>query len=258
MNIFTEKKQSPQTTRKKVEKSPKLWLKPVGNGFLVLLLLLGTVFGSIKLNEQLSVCYWDIEAPTPLQDQIDAFFVQQHDKSFWSTRASVVQAALLLAIPDIKSVAVSRILPDGLQVTAVARKPMALWKNTSTQADEGVFLVDQGAQAYRALRAGEAADLPLLRVSDADLRKAIYLWHDLSKHQYERMANLSEVIGEHQRWRLNFAHGEQWLLQQASLKEDMVQVMHILKNPRWKKGYWRMDARIPQRWFVRPAKREVI
>ncbi|MDX8382791.1 MAG: FtsQ-type POTRA domain-containing protein [Ghiorsea sp.] len=258
MNIFTKINKPSQNTRKKVEKQPKLWLKPARNIFVVMLLLLGTVLGSMKLNEQLSVSYWDIEAPAPLQRQIEAFFTQQSDRSFWSTRASVIQTALLLAIPDIKEVAVSRILPDGLQVSVVERKPVALWENTASLVAEKVFLVDGQGQAYRGLRAGEAADLPLLRVSDADLVPAIYMLHDLAKYQYKRMASLSEVIVKNKHWRLNFAHGEQWLLQQASLKEDMNKMMSLLEQPRWNKGYWRMDARIPQRWFVRPAKREVI
>jgi len=259
MKVFFANKKTSENTRKHIEKKDNKWIKPVLKGGLLLGLLATFSFGMLVLNQKMSVSYWDIEAKAPLNGQIERYFQQQKQLDFWHTRASDVQRALLLAIPDIKQVEVSRILPDGLQVIAVARQPLALWASKHGLAKaEQVMLVDAAAHPYRSLQVGEALDLPLLRLKQENLKQASEMLHFLEEAGMQRAKELSEVIVEEQRWRLNFSHGEQWLVQQENLEQDMGKIMRILDKPQWAGGLWRMDARIPQRWFMRPAKQGVI
>ncbi|MDQ7001808.1 MAG: hypothetical protein Q9N02_03865, partial [Ghiorsea sp.] len=105
---------------------------------------------------------------------------------------------------------------------------------------------------------GENLDLPLLRLKSEHLVIATAVLQQLSVHMPQRAQALSEVIVERHDWRLNFAYGEQWQLNQESLQHDLPKVLSILSQPRWARRHWRMDARISERWFIRPAKQEVI
>ncbi|MDX8388664.1 MAG: hypothetical protein R8M46_09080 [Ghiorsea sp.] len=245
-------------TPKKVSKNKVNWLKPMVQGLAVSVVVAVLVMGGLQLNQKLSVTYWDIEADAHVETQIKAYFAEQKELDFWHTRASVIQDELIERIPDIKRLEVSRILPNGLLVKAKARAPIALWENRTTNESGQVMLIDKDGIAYRVLSRGENLDLPIFRLAQDALGQASILVHQLLKANPSKAHALSEVIVAENEWRLNFAHGEQWQLKEKNLKQDVNKVMEILVQPRWAQGHWRMDARIPQRWFVRPAKQEVI
>ncbi len=235
-------------------KSPRVWRTR-----LLRVSALGLVLGLIgaglwKLNTVMAVRHWQVEAPAAIKPGIQAYFRQKQQYDFWHTRAAVIQRDLLASMPDIRRVEVSRVLPHGLLVKAWARQPVALW----VQEGNTVMLVDAQAQVYRALKPNEHLDLPLFRMPAEALPKAVHALQRLATFAPEKVQDLSEVIVEHQDWRLNFAHGEQWQLAQTRLDKDLSRIQDILDKPRWAGGHWRMDARISGRWFIRPAKQEVI
>jgi cell division septal protein FtsQ len=256
---FIKKKEVDNVRRsKKVVKPvrrPSRWLKPLAQGVAMGLVVAAISFGVWKLNTQCSVSYWDIEAAPHVQKQIQAYLEKQKDLDYWHTRASVLQSGLIAHIPDIAHIQINRILPDGLLVQAIARQPMALWKDEQAQV---VKLVDEKGVAYRALKRGEMVDLPVLRVSKEALPQAVKLLQALNKYNVRKWLGLSELILADDGWRLNFSHGEQWKVAKNHLEKNLIQVINVLDAPRWAKGHWRIDARIPERWFIRPAKQEVI
>jgi len=256
---FTKKKEVGNVRRsKKVVKPvrrPSRWLKPLAQALAISLAVVASGFGIWKLNTQLSVSYWDIEAAPHVQKQIQSYLEKQQDLDYWHTRASVLQAGLIANIPDIQHIQINRILPDGLLVQAIARQPMALWKDDAAQQ---IKIIDEHGVAYRALKRDEIKDLPVLRVSQAELAQAVKLLEALNKYDVRKLLDLSELIMADNGWRLNFAHGEQWKVAQTHLEKNLIQVINVLDAPRWANGHWRIDARIPERWFIRPAKQEVI
>jgi len=257
---FFQRKKKPMTNTRRPQPSQNKKLKPVlkqlASGVVISMGL--WVMGSavMHFNQKLSVTHWSVEADSELQIKIEQFLEAQTDLDFWHTRAAVMQAALLTHIPDIKTLEVSRILPHDLRIKATSRSALALWENKDKPSH--VMLVDADAVAYRPLHRGENVDLPLLRLSQNELEQAMSLLHALRQQDINKLAHLSELIVVNQQWRLNFAHGEQWLFQQEKIEQDLKQVVAILGQPRWLQNYWRMDARMPQRWFIRPAKQEVI
>jgi len=261
-NIFHTKKKNVGNVRRKKKVAPvkrrMTWLKPLQ----VVLVMSGVVaalgFSAVQLNQKMTVTHWQIDSPEQIKKPIASYFEHKNKLDFWHTRAAVIQRDLTASIPDIQRIEVSRILPDGLLIKATARKPIALWENISAKADKKVMLVDEQGVAYRPILRGENLDLPLFRLQPNNLKTAAAVLHHLNTNMPERVQALSEVIVEQQDWRLNFAHGEQWLLNQANLQDDLPKVLNILSQPRWARRHWRMDARIPERWFIRPAKQEVI
>ena len=248
-NVHRHKK-----TVKPVRK-PSRWAQPLLRGMVILLVVVMGGFGIWKLNTQCHLAYWDIEAAPHIKTQIQAYLEQQKNLDYWHTRAAVLQAGLIAHIPDIQRVQVSRILPDGLWVRAIARRPMALWKDTQARQ---VKLVDEKGVAYRPLGRGEMVDLPVLRVSRNELGQAIHLLLALHTYAEYKLPHLSEVMTTDKGWRLNFSQGEQWHIASTDVEKQIAQVINILASPRWAKGRWRIDARIPERWFIRPARQEVI
>lgn len=236
-------------------KRPLRWVQPLLRGTLVSSAIILCGFGMWKLNAQLSVSYWDIDAELHVQRQIEDYLTQQQHRDYWHTRASKLQADLMQRIPDIEHVQVSRVLPDGLLIKAKARKPMALWKN---ELSKQVMLIDDKGVAYRTLQRGESIDLPILRVEEGQLEMASQVLNTLNQYDVRKLLNLSELVAADEGWRLNFAKGEQWFVEMANLEHDVVQVLNILNKPRWAQRHWRIDARIPERWFIRPARQEII
>jgi len=260
MRMFFSKKKPIGNTRRskqavKPVRKPMRWVKPMLQGLAVSSAVVIAGFGVWKLNEKLSISYWDIEAASHIKPQIQAYLAKQQDLDFWHTRADVLHDELLLEVPDIQTLQVQRILPDGLLVKAKARTPMALWKDEQKQM---VMLVDAFGYAYRALHRGEASDLPLLRVQADELPQATKLLLALNQFDVRKLMQLSEVIVSDSGWHLNFAKGEQWNINPSNLEQHVTQIINVLGLPRWAKGHWRIDTRIPERWFIRPAKQEVI
>ena len=261
MKLFPSKKTAHGNVRKKksapVKKQVKIaWIQSLMQVVVAVVIIAGLGYGVLQLNDKLAVAYWDIEANQSIKVKIEKYFAEQQHKDFWHSRASVIQHDLLARIPDIKQLEVSRILPDGLLIKAIARKPLALWESMDKASP--VMLVDDSGKAYRALEAGENLDLPLLRLNKSELQTAMMVLNQLHHRSAQKLMNLSELIVKEKQWRLNFTRGEQWQLDQARLEQDVEQVINILETPRWSRGTWRMDARSPQRWFIRPAKQEVI
>ncbi len=232
------------------------WLKPLWTGVTASALVAILAVGLLQLNERLAVTYWDIQADATIKPQIEKYLTSHVTLDYWHTRASLMQEILKAEIPDIKSIQVSRILPDGLVVQATARKPLALWE--SREGKTHILLIDEDAVAYRELQHGENLDLPILRLEQAQLQSASVILHQLRQQDVASLANLSEVIVAREQWRLNFAYGEQWQFKQTNIEQDVAQIIKVLAMPQWSKGHWRVDARMPQRWFIRPAKQEVI
>lgn len=236
-------------------KRPLRWVQPLLRGTLVSSAIILCGFGVWKLNAQLSVSYWDVDAEAHVQQQIEDYLTQQQYRDYWHTRAPTLQSELMQRIPDIEHVQVSRVLPDGLLIKAKARKPMALWKDESRQQ---VMLIDDKGVAYRALQRGESIDLPVLRVEVGQLQSASQVLNTLNQYDVRKLLNLSELIAFNEGWRLNFAKGEQWFIKMANLEHDVVQVINVLNKPRWAKGHWRIDARVSERWFIRPVSQGII
>ena len=260
--IFSLSKKEVGNVRRKKKVQPvkrrMAWLKPMQSIAIALAVVAVIGFGLLKLNQQMTVTHWEINAPDHIKKPIAQYFSEKAAFDFWHTRAAVVQGDLKAKISDIQHIEVSRILPDGLLIKATARQPIALWENVSAEIGKKVMLVDELGVAYRPIRRGEYLDLPLLRLETHSLKTAVAVLHRLNVNMPKRAQTLSEVIVERQAWRLNFARGEQWQLNQKSLQDDLPKVLSILNQPRWVRGHWRMDARIPERWFIRPAKQEVI
>ncbi|MCF6207842.1 MAG: hypothetical protein L3J61_00430 [Ghiorsea sp.] len=261
-SIFSRRKKEAGNVRRKKKvqpvKRPMTWLKPLQTMVVVALVVAVVGLGAVKLNQGMTVTHWKIDSPEQIKQPIAAYFEHKTALDFWHTRAAVIQDDLIAKIPDIQHIEVSRILPDGLLIKATARKPIALWENVAAKANKVVMLVDELGVAYRPILRGEQLDLPLFRLDASRLKTATAVLHHLSVNMPLRAQALSEVIVERQDWQLNFARGEQWQLNQASLQDDLPKVLSILSQPRWARGHWRMDARIPERWFIRPAKQEVI
>ncbi|HID36234.1 MAG TPA: hypothetical protein EYP39_02480 [Ghiorsea sp.] len=236
-------------------KRPRQWLQPLLRGVVISSALVLCGVGVWKLNDQLSVSYWDIDAAPHVQAQIEAYLEQQPNKDYWHTRAAKLQQTLIIQVPDIAQLQVSRILPDGLLIKAQARIPMALWKDEQAQQ---VMLIDETGMAYRALKWGESIDLPVLRAESVQLEAATQMLLTLNKYDVRKLLNLSELIAADNGWRLNFTQGEQWFVAAASIEHDVTQILNLLNKPRWAQGNWRIDARIPERWFIRPARQEII
>jgi len=259
--LCTNKKDVGNVRRKKKVKPVKrrmTWFKPLQVVLVTSAVVAVLGFSAVKLNQEMTVTHWQIDSPGHIKKPITLYFEHKENFDFWHTRAAVVQGDLRAQIPDIQRIEVSRVLPDGLLIKATARQPIALWENVVAKADKVVMLVDEQGVAYRPILRGEQLDLPLFRLDARRLKTAAAVLHHLRVNMPLRAQALSEVIVERQDWRLNFAHGEQWQLSQASLQDDLPKVLSILSQPRWASGHWRMDARIPERWFIRPAKQEVI
>ncbi|MDX8382192.1 MAG: hypothetical protein R8M14_08805 [Ghiorsea sp.] len=266
MRFFFAKKKPTGNTRRlakvayavksvKPVKKPSRWFKPMLEVLVASVALMVCGFGVLKLNETCSVTYWDIQADKNIKPQIEKYLSARTDLDFWHTRAIVLQDGLRSQVPDIQRLQISRVLPDGLLVQAVARQPMALWKD---EASQEVMLIDEKGVAYRTLLPGETFDLPMLRVKENELSESVDMLLALQKYDEQKWMRLSEMIVAEQGWRLNFAKGEQWNITSNDWQDNLIKVIQILDMPRWANGNWKLDTRVPERWFIRPAKREVI
>ena len=256
MNMKLFKKEAQENRRRKSGDKPvrkllnfKPWLQVMTIGAL----MIGIAVGMHDLNQRFTVKALEIKADQSVKQQVERYLASKGEMTFWQSRAGLLQRELLAEIPDIESMEISRVLPDRLHIMTKSRVPIALWETSG-----GVMLVDESSTAYRALKRGENLDLPILRMAKPELEKATALMAKMGMYDDQRMHMLSEVVVEQNQWRFNFAYGEQWQFNEEGMEQNLQQVMHILTTPRWAQGHWRMDARIPQRWFIRPAKQEVI
>lgn len=225
------------------------WLARLVKGGLIGGTTVATVAGLWWLNEAMRINSWDIEGPETLQTAVDLELSHEKDRldliHAWPAR---LRSELMQAIPDLADIRIARQLPDHLQLTVVARHPVALWQN-----DHNVWLVDGHGQPYRKLKAGESPDLPLFRVAEADLATSVQLLASLQAGNAKKVAQLSELRADEESWQLYFEHGELWMLSKSDAGSEIARLTHILNNPRWKNGTWRIDARASSRWYLRPA-----
>jgi len=208
--------------------------------------------GGWWLNQALSVEKWTIKGVSePLNAAIDTEINSIKTPDFIHTMPSVLRRRLLSKLPDLDGVNIVRRLPNGLEIIARERVPVVLW----LRADGKVLLVDGKGLAYRALRRGEHADLPLLRLANSDLDEATRLIRSMKQQDSIHYQHLSELIGESDYWRLNFERGQSWLLPRGVNNERrMRKIIALMQQRRWRGGRWRVDARMSTRWFIRESR----
>lgn len=208
------------------------------------------------LNQAWSVDAWTIRGVPPyLKTAIDTELSTMKTLDFIHAWPSRLHRELMARLPDLADVEIARSLPDRLTIIARERVPVALWQSP----DGKVLLVDGQAVPYRALRRGEPLDLPLVRAARSDLGDAMKLLLAVKRGNGNRYANLSELIHEGNDWRFNFERGQSWLLPHGDDGQRIRDVIALMQQKRWRGGSWRIDARLPARWFIRASKmREVI
>ncbi|MDT8375282.1 MAG: cell division protein FtsQ/DivIB [Mariprofundaceae bacterium] len=211
----------------------------------------------LLLNRTFSVSEWKIEvvesAPSSLHAGIDRSLASLQAYDFWSTRPAIIRNRLLQALPDLEEIHIQRKLTGSLHLHAVARTPVALW-----QKQEGkIWLVDRHGLPYRPLAANEPADLPVLRMGEADIVEVAALLQQLRAADAKRFSHVSELFASNSSWKINFDQGQQWMISRnENISDAIAGVVTLLEQPRWRSGHWRVDTRIKQRWFIRPTKHE--
>ncbi|MDX8402042.1 MAG: cell division protein FtsQ/DivIB, partial [Mariprofundaceae bacterium] len=132
-----------------------------------------------------------------------------------------------------------------------ARRAIALW----AAPEGGLRLLDESGRPWRAPRKGEAPDLPLTHAPRARLDAIPRLLAALAETP-DRLTRLSEIRADARGWTLIFDRGEAWRLPEKHAAARIAAIRKLLAKPRWRRLRWRIDARAPDRWFLRPAAHE--
>ncbi|RMH60493.1 MAG: hypothetical protein D6678_05670 [Zetaproteobacteria bacterium] len=209
--------------------------------------------GGWWLNGALEVQVWQVEGDASVRAMTEAAMQRLLGgrNDLWHTWPSRVRSALLAEVPDLADAQVSRRLDGVLRVRAIARKPVVLWSR-----DDAVWLVDGQGTPYRPLRKGEWPDLPLLRMDQDQLTHAIGLLAAIQRLMASRMARISEVHHLPHGWKLILSHGEMWLLPEQDWRDRLPRLAEVLRQPRWRQRYFRIDARDDRRWYLRLARQQ--
>jgi len=223
-------------------------LKRIGTVMVFTLMVAVSASSAVWLNQKWSVAHWDIQADAPIKIAIAAQLKHMPSRDFLSTRPDLLRQQWLNRIPDLAEVRITRILPDRLNIQADARVPVALWQDEQSR----LHLVDAHGP-YRLLRKGESPDLPLLRMPATELSAARSMLAALARADMHRLAALSEIRAGNGHWQIYFSRGVSWLIPQSNEGSEIQHISSFLKQPRWKGRYWRVDARLASRWFIRPA-----
>jgi len=204
------------------------------------------------LNEALVVRTWEIDGvPRALKARIEHVLTAAGPLDFVHASPFRLRRLLLERIPDLADVRITRRLPHHLRIAAVLRRPVALWHDERGH----LWLVDGAANPYRRLRRGEYPDLPLLRLPAADLTPALALLRLLKRRDGNLYAQLSEWNADADTWRLDFEHGRSWLLPRGEAAQlRLRRLLALMQKKRWRRGPWRIDARLPGRWYIRKSK----
>jgi len=213
------------------------------------LLFAGVVGGGWWLNRTLTVSEWTVTAPEPIKQAIESRLQAMNNRDFLHTRPAALREQWLIEIPDMEDVQIVRHLPHAMQITALARKPAALWQDEQNR----LHLFDSRGNAYRLLGKDESPDLPLLRVREEQLPAMHRLLQALAGQQVHKLSDLSEIHAGSGDWKLYFSRGSAWILWQRDASGTIKSVALLLSQPRWRQGQWTVDTRIPSRWFIRPA-----
>jgi len=224
-------------------------LKRIGTVMVFTMMAALSVSSAVWLNQKWSVAHWDIQADAPIKVAIEAQLQHMPSRDFLSTRPDQLSRQWLRRIPDLAAVRITRILPDRLKIQADARVPTALWQDEQSR----LHLIDVQGDDYRLLRKGESPDLPLLRMPASQLSAAHRMLAALAQADMSRFAALSEIRAGNGHWQIYFSRGVSWLIPQSDEGSEIQHILSLLKQPRWKGRYWRVDARMASRWFIRPA-----
>lgn len=230
----------------------RLFWRRLGRISMALALSTIAVVGCMWMNKAMRITQWHIKAPANIYAAIDQELNQRREQlDFWHARPAALARDLKQNIPEISDIKIIRHLPDTLEITARARKPVALWQHLGA-----ILLVDSKGLAYAGSQDGATTDLPQLRVDEKHLPAAVQLIRELAALQPSRLANLSEVRTDGEGWRLYFSRGEMWLLPAQESLPRLQRITQLLRQPRWSRGHWRIDARASRRWFIRTTNQE--
>jgi len=242
------------------QESAMHWRK-IASKVLFAAILLSTIGAATwSLNQNLVIQHWRIVAAAPLKADIDNVLNNLGELDFWNSRPAHLHDEILSKVPDLADVYIQRQLPSTLVIHVKPRQATALWFNQAATDQQGeLYLVDEYGIAYRARKNGESSNLPVLRMQQKDLAEACQWLSLLRKEQPEWFARSSELFALHDGWKLNLAAGQQWYIPQGTRGlQTITQLSNILKQPRWHTGNWRIDTRLKNRWFIRPATHEGI
>jgi len=235
------------------------WKKIALTSVISLVLFTGALSGIWSLSQSLSIKHWDIYATAPLKADIEHALSDMNELDFWHSRPALLRKALLNKIPDLADIQIQRQLPNSLVIHVTPRQAIALWfnKDGGNKQQGQLYLVDEQGIAYRARKHGESSDLPVLRMQQKHLAAACQWLATLKKEQPQWFARSSELFASPTGWKLNLVAGQQWQIPfgPRGLK-NIAQLIHILEQPRWHAGNWRIDTRLEKRWFLRPATHE--
>jgi len=231
------------------KRSRRARMKHLGRAVLLGSCILTLAASVIWLNQQWSVEHWEIKAEAPIKAAIEAQLKAMPNRDFLHTRPELLRQAWLQQIPDMAAVRISRVLPDHLFIQADARVPTALWQDEQNQ----LHLFDDQGHAYRLLSQGESPDLPLLRISEDLLLPVQQMLTALALHDEQQLPVLSEIRGTGGHWKLYFSHGVSWLIPRGKEVAVIDRIKSLMQQKRWQHRYWRVDARLASRWFIRPA-----
>jgi cell division protein FtsQ len=211
------------------------------------------VWGLMALNRALSVTSWQVEAPTALRAAIAARLEKQ-PLDFCHTFPPLLRHRLLAAIPELADVQVSRSVGGALDIKAVPRQAIGNWLDPEGR----MQLVDGDGAAYPGTES-VLPILPMLRLPASQLPEAGAMLTHLAGLSHHLFAHLSEVVAIDGSWKLYFDHGESWVIPQHGAIRRVDRLVALMDQPRWRKDAWRIDARMDNRWFIRPARsKEVI
>lgn len=218
------------------------------------ILALGVMAGvmttsAVWLNQKWSVESWEIKGDALLKSAIEAQLQAMPNRDFLSTRPDFLREQWLQRIPDLADVRITRILPDRLRIQADARVPVALWQDGQSR----LHLFDSHGNVYRLLKKGESPDLPLLRIPEDKLDAARAMMVALEQSEVQKQSDLSEIRAGSRHWKIYFSRGVKWLIPQGDEGPMIERIKSLLQQPRWRHRFWRVDARLASRWFIRPA-----
>ena len=224
-------------------------LKRIGRVLMFGMVVSVMATSAMWLNHKWSVASWEIKADAPLKIAIDAQLKAMPNRDFLSTRPDLLRELWLQHIPDLADVRITRVLPGKLCIDADARVPVALWQDEQSR----LHLFDGHGNIYRLIKKGESPDLPLLRIPEEKLNAARKMIAALAQHDAQKLSDLSEIRAGNRYWQIYFSRGVTWLIPQGDEGSMIERIKSLLQQPRWRNRYWRVDARLSSRWFIRPA-----
>jgi cell division protein FtsQ len=209
------------------------------------------VAGMFALDTLLAANSWRVEGvDVRIEQQVNAVLRDMRPLGLFSMRPARVCAKLLAETPDVATCQGRRQLPDRLLLTLEPTLPVAMWEY-----EEGLMLVDKAGRAYRQMGQMESLDLPLLRVSRADLTQAAEILRALNQPGGVWLPQLSECIASDTSWKLLFGRQQRWLLPKGGdASGKAAELASLLEQGRWQAGAWLVDARLDQRWFIRQTR----